>query len=445
MANKATKMNAKLTDMLYLISENEALQEFGEASAAIISNPTVVWAKFILTDDMVNGNGQRIPREEFSNLMRTGVFMPVKMAKGEISPGHAGTEPLGSITHLKEMEMPDGHFAIMALAALWSEERPADVQYIKQRFAENKPVDTSWEILYEDSIYNDAHSSIDLLGTILRATTIVGDPAYGARTRVLSVSAIKWSKAYISQLPDSSFLFVNGKERLFPVVDNEGKIDRTRLKDAIAELQTSELSEDIITQKTGLVKGILKKLDAGSNVEEVTSLFLSDSNFTEEELKTLEDLQAQVAELEPKLTEAQEALVTLKAEKLEKEQALADLTEKYTALEAEIAPLREFKDEADAEAARIEKMDAIKAKFTEAGITKEDKYFDENFTKFEKMDDESLEFFLQEVAAGLKSETQSSTASNDKKTQIPNLSGSDTEDLSDPKVLADYLRKQGKK
>jgi hypothetical protein len=443
---KATKMNAKLEDMVELLSENEALREFGEATASIISNPTVVWAKFILTDDMRNGNGQRIPREEFANLIKTGIFMPVKMARGEINRGHQGSEPLGSITHLKEVQMPDGHYAIAALAALWAEERPADVNYIRQRFSENKPVDTSWEILYEDSSYNTEQNSIDLLGTILRATTIVGDPAYGSRTRVLSVSAIKWSKAYISELPDSSFLYINGTDRLFPVVDNEGKIDRTRLKDTIAQLQSSGLPEDVITQKTQLVEGILNKFESGASVEEVTSLFMSNSNFTEEELKTLEELQAQVAELEPKLTEAQEKINALESANAEKDAKIAELSEQKTALETEIAPLREFKAGADAEATRIEKMEAIKSKFTEAGIEKEDKYFEDNFAKFEKMDAESLEFFIQEVVANLaQASKKSSSASTDNKTKIPALTNGDAEDLSDPKVLAMHLREQGKK
>lgn len=446
MPTNSTKFGSNLQDMVYLLSESEARAELGEAFASIVSNPTVVWTKFILTDDMRNGNGQRIPREEFANLIKTGIHMPVKMAKGEISRGHAGTEPLGSITHLKVVTLPDGSEAVMALAALWGEERPADVQYIKQQFAEKKPVDISWEILYEDASYNVDHNSIDLFGTVLRAATVVGEPAYEGRTRVLSVAARKWSKAYVSELPKTSFLYVDGEERLFPIIDEEGKIDRTRLKDALAELQMSGVSEETKKAKTEVVKTLIEKFEAGASIEEVTSLFLSNPDLTEEALKNIEELEAQVAEMEPKLTDALAQLEAKETLLAEKENAIAELTEKLNAIEPELQTLRDFKAEIEAEAAKIEKMDAIKSKFTEAGIEKDDQYFTENFEKFAGMDESLLEFFIQEMAANLSSEAakQSSTASKNT-TKIPALTGSEGSDTS-VKALAQYLREQtGKK
>ena len=442
MPKKVAKMGANLLDMVYLINESEVKIEMGEAFASAMINPTVVWAKFVLTDDMRNGNGQRIPKEEFANLIRSGLHMPVKMAKGEIARGHDGSEPLGSITHLKEVPMPDGSTAVVALAALWGEERPADVNYIKQRFAEQNPVDISWEILYEDASYNEDQNSIDLLGTVLRAATFVGDPAYGGRTRVLSVAAKKWSKAYIAELPDSSFLYINGEEKLFPIVDDEGKIDRTRLKDAIAELKSSDLSEEIKNQKTEVVAGLIRRFEEGASVEEVTSLFTSNPNYTEEELKTLEELQAQVAELEPKLETTQAELETKAAALAEKEAELTALQEKLSANEEELATLREYKASIDAEVEKQEKLETIKQKFIEAGIEKEEDYFTQNAEKFLKMDDDSLDFFVQEVAANLATEDKTSEAS--KKTKVPNLTATDEEDYTDPKVLGRMLRNRNK-
>lgn len=186
-----TKIPTKMLDMVYLVSEGEAKQELGEAFASFMLNPSVVWAKFILTDDRKNGNGQRVPRTEFSNLIKSGIHMPVKMAMGEIAPGHDDSKPLGVITHLKEIELEGGAAAVVALAALWAEERPADVSFIKERFAQQQPVDVSWEILYRDEVFNPELGSIDLLSTFLKAATVVGNPAYKGRTPFLAISAKK--------------------------------------------------------------------------------------------------------------------------------------------------------------------------------------------------------------------------------------------------------------
>ena len=445
MPKNKTNFGVKLTDMVYLVSENDVREEMGEAFASVMFNPTVMWAKFVLTDDMRNGNGQRIPREEFSNLIRSGLHMPVKMARGEISRGHDGSEPLGSITHLKEVSMPDGTNAIVALAALWGQERPADVSFIKQRFAEQNPVDISWEILYEDYSYNEEQNSLDLLGTVLRAATIVGDPAYQGRTRVLSVAAKKWSKAYISELPNTAFLYVNGEEKLFPIVDSEGMVDRTRLRDAIAELADSKLPSEIIEEKTELVERLISQFESGASIEQVTSLFVSNTDFTEEEeLKTIEELQAQVAEMEPKLTDALSQLEAKEALLAERDTEIETLKQQVSANDEELTALRLFKAELDAAAEKEEKLNAIKTKFTEAGITKDEEYFAQNSEKLLGMEESTLDFMIQELVANLPEEGQSATASH-KKTKIPNLPSEEGVDASDPKALGRLLREQGKK
>lgn len=363
MTVKDTKIGAKPLDMLYLIDENEVKEEMGEAFASTMLNPTVTWAKFVLTDDQTNANGERVPHEEFANLIKSGIHMPVKMVFGEIQ-GHPNSRPLGTITHLKEIQNQDGSFAIVALAALWSKERPADIEYIKQRFAEKKSVDTSWEILYEDSTLNSEKNSVDLHGTVLSATTIVGNPAYQGRTPFLAISSKKE-----------------------------------------AEITNEEITED-------------NSMD-------------------------VKELEAKLAELQPKLDEALSLLEQLKTEKAEKEAEIARLTEENTQKEAELTGLRDYRAGVEAEIAKAEKLDAIKAKFVEAGIQKEDQYFVDNEEKLLKMDAEAFDFFVQEVAANLStSEGKSSSASSDKDNKkIPALTGSDDEDLS-IKGLVKYLRER---
>ncbi len=240
-----------MLDMVELIDKNEAKETLGEAFASFLLNPTVVWAKFILTDDKKNGNGERIPKEEFSNLINSGLHMPVKMAFGEIAPGHDDSKPLGVITNLQEVETESGASAIVALAALWGEERPADVSFIKEKFSAKQPVNVSWEILYEDKVFNATQGSMDLVSTVLRAATIVGNPAYQGRTPFLSIAAKK---------------------------DDAGQHEDTKPQEKIMEEDTVELKElqdkltaalaEIETLKTSLASTVEEK---DAKIAELTS------------------------------------------------------------------------------------------------------------------------------------------------------------------------------
>jgi hypothetical protein len=372
MAEKESKFTNNLLDVVQLLNENELKSEMGEAFAAFMLNPTVTWAKFILTDDRTNANGERIPKEEFKNLMKSGIHMPIKMAMGEISPGHPETKPLGTITHLKEVSLDGGISAIVAIAALWGQERPADVEFIKTRFASKLPVDVSWEILYEDAKLNAQLGSMDLEGTVLRAATIVGNPAYQGRTPFLSIAAKKVSKA----------------------------------------------EEEPATN--------------------------SETTISEEALMDTKELEARVAELEPQLSEVQTKLTQSETLLTEKENEITRLTEENTAKETELVTLREYKASIEAETARVEKLEQIKTKFVEAGLTKDDEYFNTNSDKFFKMDDDSLSFFIQEMAAGLTTEAGKNSQSSTKETKIPALLGDEGEDKS-VKSLAKALREQRKK
>lgn len=367
MAENITNFTHNLLDVIELLSENEVESEMGTAFAAFMSNPSVTWAKFVLTDDKTNANGERVPKEEFKNLLRSGIYMPVKMALGEISAGHPGTKPLGTITHLKEVQLEDGASAIVAIAALWGQERPADVEFIKQRMAEKQPVDVSWEILYQDAKLNTEKKSMDLLGTALRAATIVGNPAYEGRTQFLSISAKKVGEA---------------------------------------------------------------------TIEEITT---DPANNSEDELMEKNELEARVAELEPKLNDVQAKLTAAETTLSEKDAEIARLTEENTAKETELVELRQYKSSIEDEVAKAEKLDSIKAKFTEAGLEKDDEYFAENAERFLKMEEDSLNFFIQEMASNLTTEA-GKTAQASHKTKIPALTGNeDVDDLS-PKALAKYLR-----
>ena len=170
---------------VHLIVENK-IEDIILASKNL--NPMLTYVKFILTDDKPNGNNIRVPREEFSNLITTGLYMPLKMASGEIADGHIDATPIGVITHLREDKDK-----IRGIAALWNKERPEDVAYIQERYAEGNPLDLSWELGHVDSFIDDAGVE-NLTGCVLRATTLVGIPAYQGRTIVTDVESSDNSK-----------------------------------------------------------------------------------------------------------------------------------------------------------------------------------------------------------------------------------------------------------
>lgn len=159
-------------------------EQFDEAFASVSLNPSFRWVKFILTDDKPNLNKTRIPVEEFDNLIRTGIHAPIKMASKKIREGHEDSIPLGTITALRK----DGD-KVEGLAALWSLEREEDVQLIKQSYDEGKPLNLSWEVFYKDAEEEEGGVTA-LRGTILRATTLVGMPAYAGRTPILQVASV---------------------------------------------------------------------------------------------------------------------------------------------------------------------------------------------------------------------------------------------------------------
>lgn len=170
-----------MTDFHTILIKDKLSED--DAFASITLNPTLRWLKFILTDDQPNENKQRIPQEEFDNLIRSGINMPIKMAEGDIADGHPNSKPIGVITHLKQVANK-----IEGLAALWTRERPDDVDLIIDEFESGTPPQISWEVPFTDEVLGDDGIST-LKGIILRAATLVRLPAFAGRTPVLAVAA----------------------------------------------------------------------------------------------------------------------------------------------------------------------------------------------------------------------------------------------------------------
>jgi len=320
-------------DLNLLSLTNDSTDDLSDAEASVSLNPSFLWTKFVLTDDKPNENKQRVPKEEFANLIKSGVFAPVKMSFGEINEDHDDAFPIGVITHLKEQDDK-----VLGMAALWSRERQEDVLKIREMVKNGDLPQLSWEILFEKSEQDETGVEA-LSNTVLRAVTLVSMPAYAGRTPIYAAAS-------------------------------------------------------------------------------------KNTNSEENSVEELEKLQARVSELE-------QSLAT-------KDEEVSSLNAKIAEMETENVSLKEFKSAIETEKLLAEKLASIKQKFADAGLSREDKYFDENKESLLSLAESTLDFMIQElVAFSNKTET---SASKEKK-EVPVFGADSDADYEDPKKLAEMLRK----
>lgn len=338
------KTDKLLSKSVQLIVNNSSID--GESVASISENPFITWIKFVLTDDKPNANGDRIPKEEFDNIIRTGRFMPVKLSEKvaeALELGHLGSKPVGTITHLKN----NGDH-IEAIAALWSRERPEDIEVIKERFKNGQPVNVSWEVLYdiEKSKKSEAGYT-DLKDVTMNAATIVDLPSYMGRTPVLAFASIS-------------------KEA-------QAKFD-TILEKVTDGKELSEQEQEILAEINNiLIKGEENTMDTISR---------------EDHDKIVGDLQEKLDTVNSKLEESTSTIEELQPLKTE----LEELKPKY-------AELEEFKNEVEEEREKKQKLASIKEKFEEASIEVTDEYLEEKEETLLGMSEAALDFFVQELVA----------------------------------------------
>lgn len=227
-----------------LMVEDEKL---GEAVASISLNPNVIWLKMVITDDKPNANNMRIPKEEFANVIKTAVYMPLKMAEGQIAEGHERALPLGSIAHLIDN---DDH--IVALAALWSKERPEDVKFLKDRYENGQSIDVSWELNYDvtASVKND-DGVLNLKNVEMNAVTIVSLPSYTGRTNVTALASQDDNESGETEAMDT----INREDHDKIVVGLNDKIEELSTELDASKIKVEELStsnEGLASAKTEL-------------------------------------------------------------------------------------------------------------------------------------------------------------------------------------------------
>lgn len=236
------------------------LLEDNEAFAEISLNPIYQWAKIVVTDDQPNVNKQRIPLEEFDNLIKTGIFAPVKMDFGKIA-GHeeATGKPLGVISQLiKETNK------LIAIAALWKHEREKDLAMLKDMYVKGTPPQVSWEVTYANSTVNDDGIE-DLLGTSLSGLVVVENPAYAGRTPFIAMSEKNNQEVTSVEELETLKSKVKELEEALAAKEEELKTAQTEL----AELKTyKEDAEKKIADEKRFADIIKKFKDSGVEKDE---------------------------------------------------------------------------------------------------------------------------------------------------------------------------------
>ncbi len=232
-----------------------------EVVAAISRNPTLKWIKFVLTDDSPNAKAQRIPKEEFANLVKTGVHMPIKMAQGFIREGHEFSVPIGSITNLVERE----NF-VEGIAGLWQKEFPDEIDVLQERASSDEKPQLSWEILYQDSKFDDNSGVETFEGVMLEAATFVEAPAYEGRTPVVVMASKKEAQADDYKIVTEDY---NNMEEQLKALEIELAKARSESESLTSDLATLQESFDALETEKGELTTSNEELSAfKSEIEE---------------------------------------------------------------------------------------------------------------------------------------------------------------------------------
>lgn len=154
-------------------------------------NPYLTIAKFVFADDQPCENGWGIEEEDFDDIIKSSIGMPVKMKYLEAvgAEAHMGAVPIGVIQKMEKVKTPEGVNQLVATAGLWNQEYPDEVKYLKDAYADNKAPGISYEIGYHESVLKQGIQWLKKLVT--EAAAFVRDPAYGTRTSLLALASIQ--------------------------------------------------------------------------------------------------------------------------------------------------------------------------------------------------------------------------------------------------------------
>jgi hypothetical protein len=238
-------------------------------------NPYLTVAKFIFADDKgaptstaIDGNLQGIEASDFDDVIKSAIDMPVKMKfTGAGAANHLGSYVIGHITSMDKVQAEDGTNQLIASAALYAEEYPEEIEYLKESFDKKEAPGISYEMAFSDSIIKNGVQW--LKNVITCAATFVRSPAYGNRTALLALASAKndselleTMKTFIAQAEgDSGIINPNNKGGINVDELEKAKQELETLK-AEAATKTSEITRlgDEITQRDTTIGELTEKV-----------------------------------------------------------------------------------------------------------------------------------------------------------------------------------------
>lgn len=150
-------------------------------------HPLLTIAKFVFADDKGNSNNQGIKADDFDEVIKTAIHMPVKMRYlGASAGGHQSSVPIGHIIKMDKETLADSSNRLVASAVLYSEEFHDEVMFLKEAFNKGEAPGISYEIMYADSVEENGIQWLKKM--ITKAATFVRSPAYGNRTALLALA-----------------------------------------------------------------------------------------------------------------------------------------------------------------------------------------------------------------------------------------------------------------
>jgi len=199
-------------------------------ASADVNNPTQKYIKFVFTDYLPNVNRQGVPVEEAENIIKTGLYMPVKVNFNNGPKGHPRAIPIGPITSMRQEDDK-----IIGEAVIWSVEFPDVADYLDIASASEGGVQFSWELAHSESTA-DENGVTWLRNIVVVGITMVDNPAYKGRTPLIAVAEELTSMDLEQALAD----LANANDRVSELETQLGEI--SVLGDKITQLET-ELTE----------------------------------------------------------------------------------------------------------------------------------------------------------------------------------------------------------
>lgn len=237
---------------------------FEQAIAEIIeTNPFQTFATFIFADDKPNQNKQGLPFSEFERIAKSAIGMPVKMKfTGFGVSNHNGSIPIGVIQDMEIKTISDDYHQLIAKAALWNEEYPEEVAWLKAAYDKGEAPGISYEINYKDFTFKDNVQWIK--DSYTGAATFVETPAYGTRTALIALA----STIDTPEL-EKGILAMAQKLGLKTEPEGGNRVDEKELEALKGERETLKAEA---ASKQQEIEGLSKSIeDLGSQIETLTT------------------------------------------------------------------------------------------------------------------------------------------------------------------------------